>query len=313
LSTILDEPITHSTNSAERLRTTTAAMRLSFTWFGTRKTLSPAQRSQAAESFGAEGAFLSAGKKLLDTRDPAFRAVTSVRHRAIAYFKGMSLPFPEPGVRLVRQEDVEVIDDRMAGFREELADAVAKLDDRFETLRASARRRLGDLYNDADYPLSLVGLFDVAWDFPSVEPPAYLRRLHPDVYRRECELVRARFDEALELAESAFTEELAGLVEHLAERLSGEVDGRRKVFRDSAVTNLAEFFERFRRLDVGSNEQLDALVDRARNIVEGIDPRRLRDNGTLRQRVATQLASVQSSLDGLLVDRPRRNIIRRPR
>jgi len=31
------------------------------------------------------------------------------------------------------------------------------------------------------------------------------------------------------------------------------------------------------------------------------------------QQVATQLAGVQSVLDGLMVDRPRRNILRRPR
>ena len=45
------------------------------------------------------------------------------------------------------------------------------------------------------------------------------------------------------LAEQAFVSEFAKLVSHLAERLSGS-DGERKVFRDSAVTNLTEFFER---------------------------------------------------------------------
>jgi hypothetical protein len=44
-----------------------AAVRVSINWFGTRKTLTAEQKSQAAESFGAEGTFLSAGKKLLDT------------------------------------------------------------------------------------------------------------------------------------------------------------------------------------------------------------------------------------------------------
>ncbi len=39
----------------------------------------------------------------------------------------------------------------------------------------------------------------------------------------------------------------------------------------------------------------------------------LRDNSGLRQHVAAQLSSVQSVLDGLLVDRPRRNILRRPK
>jgi hypothetical protein len=42
-------------------------------------------------------------------------------------------------------------------------------------------------------------------------------------------------------------------------------------------------------------------------------PQQLRDDMPLRQRVATQLSAVESVLDGLLVDRPRRNILRRPR
>jgi hypothetical protein len=56
--TLLDDPPaprSADTAPAQRLRSTMAAMRLSFTWFGTRKTLSPEQRARAAESFGAEG------------------------------------------------------------------------------------------------------------------------------------------------------------------------------------------------------------------------------------------------------------------
>ena len=44
MTTLLDQPTT-TTTPAERLRTTMAAMRLSFTWFGTRKTLSPDQKA----------------------------------------------------------------------------------------------------------------------------------------------------------------------------------------------------------------------------------------------------------------------------
>jgi hypothetical protein len=50
---------------AQRLRTTMAAMRVSFTWFGVRKALSDEQKARAADAFGAEGEFLSAGKKLI--------------------------------------------------------------------------------------------------------------------------------------------------------------------------------------------------------------------------------------------------------
>jgi hypothetical protein len=79
------------------------------------------------------------------------------------------------------------------------------------------------------------------------------------------------------------------------------------------VENLTEFFARFRQLDVRSNEQLDQLVAQAQRAIRGIEPQQLRDNAGLRQHVATEMSRVESALDGLLVDRPRRNILRRPR
>src|SRR4029450_10468818 len=83
----------------QRLRQGFAAARVSFTWLGVRKSLSADQRQQAADGFGAEGQFLSAGKKLPDTRHPTYRAVTAVRGRVGGYWKAMSLPYPEPGLR----------------------------------------------------------------------------------------------------------------------------------------------------------------------------------------------------------------------
>ncbi|QEF97877.1 hypothetical protein Mal15_19230 [Stieleria maiorica] len=294
-----------------KLRTTMAAMRLSFTWFGTRKSLSSEQKALAADTFHAEGKYISAGKKLIDTGDASFRAVTSVRTQATAYFKGATLPFPEPGLRLVPQASVDQIDGRMQSFRDELAEAVAALDGRFDELKYEARDRLGDLYCESDYPDTLRGLFEIGWEFPSVEPPDYLRRLNPELYQQECNRVKSRFDEAVQLAEAAFIDELNKMVEHLSERLTGNDDGKPKVFRDSAIENFAEFFDRFQRLNIRSNEELDQVVDRARRVIDGVAPQSLRDSESLRQRITGQLAAVQSSLDGLMVDRPRRNILRR--
>ncbi|WP_339749674.1 hypothetical protein [uncultured Rubinisphaera sp.] len=314
MTTILDDPHQRQTTSpSDRLRSTMAAARLSFTWLGVRKSLTSAQKNQAADSFGAEGKFLSAGKKLLDTSHPAFKAVTAIRGRTTAYWKGVSLPFPESGIRLIRQDTIAAFDQQLAEFREDLDDAVLELNRHYDELRQTARGRLGDLFNVSDYPDSLIGMFAIEHDYPSVEPPNYLQQLSPELYEQECIRVQSRFDEAVQLAEQAFLDELTKLVEHVTDRLRGDQDGKPKVFRDSAITNLNEFFERFRNLNVRSNDQLDALVVRAQQIVGGVEPQQLRDSGLLRQQIVTQLAGVQSSLDGLLVDRPRRNIQRRPR
>jgi hypothetical protein len=314
MSTLLEDPAAHATASpAQTLRTTMAAVRVSLSWFGTKKTLTPEQKSQAAETFGAEDRYISAAKRLLDTSHPAFKAVTAVKNRAVGYWKSMSLPYPEGGVRLIRQDRIDEFDAQMREFQDELDEAVRKLNSHYAGLRAAARDRLGTLYNPADYPESLDGLFSIQHDFPAVEPPDYLRQLNPALYEQECQRVQERFNEAVRLAEEAFVAELAKLVSHLTERLSGTEDGKPKIFRDSAVSNLTEFFERFRELNVRSNEQLDGLVADAQQIVRGVKPQQLRDNEGLRQHVATELSRVQSVLDGLLVDRPRRNILRRPR
>jgi hypothetical protein len=312
MTRLLAEPpsVTEANEAAARLRHETAALRLSFTWFGVRKTLSADQKAEAAQSFGAAGEFLSAGKKLFDTRHPRVKAVAAVRRQATAYFQSMSLPFPEPAVRLIRRGDIDVIQQQLEEFAAELTQTVADLEVAYDDLRSAARRQLGRLYSEADYPSSLAGLFAMGWDFPSVEPPEYLRRLSPELYQEECRRAAARFDEAVELAEQMFLAELGELVSHLAERLSGAADGKPKVFRDSAVEKFEEFFARFGRLSIHNRSELDELVERARETLAGVAPQQLRDSGALRQRLSRELTRIEAGLDGLLEARPRRNILR---
>lgn len=313
MSSLVDAEAARTTSGAsagDTLRGTMAAVRVAFTWFGTRKSLSAEQKAQAAESFGAEGQFLTAGKKLIDTTHPAFKSVTAIRGRVVSYWKGISLPFPEPGLRLIRQHDIGPFDVQMTNLRTELDEAVTLLDEHYAELRSAARERLGTLFNLSDYPQSLQGLFGITWEYPSVEVPNYLRQLSPRLYEQECRRISGRFDEAVLLAEDAFLNELNRLVSHLTNRLSGSEDGKQKVFRDSAVENLREFFTRFQQLNIRSNADLDNLVEQAQRIVGNVEPQHLRDNAERRQQIASQLAAVQAAVDGMLVDRPRRTIIR---
>jgi hypothetical protein len=133
------------------------------------------------------------------------------------------------------------------------------------------------------------------------------------LYEQERRRIASRFDEAVRLAEEAFTGEFAGLVNHLVERLTPGADGQAKVFRDSAVGNLTEFFSRFKDLNVHSNTELDRLVAAAQQAISGVAPDTVRDSAGLRQQITNQLSGVQASLDQLLVDQPRRRILRQAR
>src|SRR3954453_3906367 len=123
--TIADIPLEPA--APARLRRTAAAVRLHFTWWGVHKTLTAQQKEEVGLTYAADARFLTAGKKLVDTRHEAFRILTSVRGRAVSYWRGLTLPYTEPGVRLIRQDDVEAFARAMEGFRQELSEAEAGL------------------------------------------------------------------------------------------------------------------------------------------------------------------------------------------
>ena len=59
--------------------------------------------------------------------------------RAISYWKGISLPFPEPGIRLIKQDDIAAFDVHLTSGRAELEEAVANLNNHYGELKSAAR------------------------------------------------------------------------------------------------------------------------------------------------------------------------------
>jgi hypothetical protein len=240
----------------------------------------------------------------------AFRRLTSIRTRICGYWHSVSLPYVEPGVRLIRQADIPAFAHTMEGFRDELHEAEEQLDEDYDEVKADASRRLGRLFDADGYPAEIRDLFLVEWDFPSVEPPSYLLQVAPELFEEERRRVMARFEEAVRLAEQAFATEFGRPLSHLASRLGNDESGERRVFRDSAVTNLTDFLSRFGQLNVRSNPDLDALVEEAQRLVRGVSPQQLRDNDSLRQHIAEEMTRVREQVEGLITVVPRRRLIR---
>ena len=299
---------------AQRLRTTMAAVRVSFTWFGVQKTLTPEQKAQAAEAFDAEGQFLSAGKKLLDTRHPAFRAVTAVRGKIDAYWKGLSLPFPEPGVRLIKQDSVEEFaapDGRLPRRARRRRRQPRPPLRRAEAGRPRAARLA--LSTRRTTPRRSSASSASPGTSPASSRPTTWCALSPGLYEQERARVAARFEEAVQLAEQAFLDEFARLVGP-----PDRADHRRR--RGRPAQGLPRLGRRqppassstgSGRSTSGRNDQLDALVGRGpAGGPRASAPRTSATAAASARRVAGQLSRVQSSLDALLVERPRRRILR---
>lgn len=297
------------TNVANELRQTMGAVKLSFSWLGTQRKLSDAQTQQAANTFEASTELLTASKRLIDTKNTTYRELTAIKSQAASYWRSMTLPYPQEGVRLIKQSDIAAFEAKMCEFRDSLAAAAAKLQLEYETLKDAARVKLGALYNPQDYPPSLEGVFGITWEYPPVEAPNYLVTFNPELYAQEQRRVQNRFESAVMLAEEAFAEKLEELVSHLIERLTDAPDGTKKTFKASAIENFREFYENFQRMNVRSNEELERLIRQASDLVGGVDVKELRTNDSVRQNLSAQMSEVKTALDALVTNAPRRRIM----
>jgi len=295
--------------TASDLRQTMGAVKLSFSWLGTQRKLSDAQTKQAADTFHAATDLVTASKRLIDTKNTTYRVLTTLKSQAAAYWRAVTLPYPQDGVRLIKQADISAFEDRMREYKEQLVAAAANLQLEYETLKTAAREKLGDLYNPADYPASLDGVFDLRWEYPPVEPPNYLMTFNPELYQQEQQRVQHRFETAVVMAENAFAEQLQDMISHLIERLTDEPDGTKKTFKVSAIENFKEFYENFQDMNVRSNAQLERLIRQANELVSGIDVKDLRKNTNLRQNLTQQMGEVKTALDSLITNAPRRRVL----
>lgn len=286
-----------------------AAVRLSFTWWGTKRALSDAQTAEASAQFGAQSDYVAAQKRLVNTKNEFWRKVTGCRSAAREYWHSHTLPFPDQGIRLIKRTDILKFDTEMARQQANLGEAVEALSVAYDDLVLEARISLGKLFRASDYPSTIADQFSLSWDYIEVRPPNYLKDASPAIYEEAVKRVEARFNQAVEMAEQAFIDEFGTMVHRLSDRMGPSEDGKQKVFRDSVVTNLVDFFSRFKDMNVGSSEALDELVAQAEGLVKGISPESLRTNPELRAQIKSQMDTVFGSLQSMMSDRPRRKLL----
>jgi ElaB/YqjD/DUF883 family membrane-anchored ribosome-binding protein len=292
----------------QQLREETAGVRLTLSRPGITKALSMPQRVKAADQFNANPERLRASKRIIDTGNKAYRDCTLALYRAKHYWIIQTIDYPINGIRLIRRELLDQFNAQMEAYRSQLAEAAAVLRGAYADLKAAAQQQLGDLYDPADYPGDMAGEFRIAWEFPSVEPPDYLKDLNPALYEQQQRLIAERLELAIHAAEQSFASDLQKLVANLADKLTGAGDdGKPKQLSKRAVDAFESFFDRFRTMKLTSNEQLNEVVAQAEQIIKGVDLNAVKDPASgSRGALAEQLSKVAEAVGGLIVEAPTR-------
>lgn len=249
------------------------------------------------------------GKKLLINPELLGSIKTTI-HKARQLVNRFALPFPLTGLYLVPKESIDQVDAMLEQVKDEYWAKVNSFISHYEDARDEARKALGELFSEADYPMDIRSKFRFDWRFLLLDVPGKASILPPEVYEREKQKFQMLMEEAREMSIAALREEFAGIVQHLVERVSDPEDGKPKTIRSSMMNKMNEFLDAFQDKNLFSDDKLEALVSQARTILGDI-----RDGGyglnyneMLRKRVQNDMQHLKEAVDAAVEELPRRKI-----
>jgi hypothetical protein len=171
----------------------------------------------------------------------------------------------------------------------------------YPRLIQAIRGRLGTLFNAADYPPveKIRQAYSRDIQYLTLNVPGSLKAVSQAVFERERARAQRQWEEATELIQQTLRQGLYELVGRMVDRLTNDTNGKPRVFRDSLVSNLEDFLKVFDARNLGNDEDLAALVERCRELMEGVEPTDLRPDASLREAVQRGFSQVQAQLDRL--------------
>lgn len=259
----------------------------------------------------ADKEMLHVSKDIFDSEE--LRKVRRHHGEIRAYVRSRSLPSPllRGGVYLIPVDLVETVEEKFAEFKRLLDDAMEDFIAAYENgLVDEARRRLGDLFDPADYPSSdrMRRGFRFEYNYLNFSTPGKLSSISSALFEREKQKMAGKWAEAQEEVVTMLRYEMKSLVDHMVDRLKPGENGKSRIFKNSMISNFTDFLETFPFRNVADDAELDRLVGDARALLEGVDPQDLRDKQGLRRNTRLGFDEIKTSLDTLVIDKPSRMI-----
>ena len=236
--------------------------------------------------------------------------------------------FLRGGTYRIPDELIAEVDEKMLYFQEQRDERVDRFIETYEEVRAEAQAALGELFNPLDYQpvASVKEQFSMEWAWAEAGGvPGRLRHVSSRMLRREQEKAQEQVRQEAGEIRQAIRQSFADLIDFAAGRLdSQEVeeeveneDGtktkvtkkKKMIFRDSMVERVGAFLSTFSARNVMGDTEMDALVKKARAVMEGVDgAQALRDDDDLRERVRSALTGIRDEMEQNLRVRPKRAI-----
>jgi len=286
--------------AAQRLAEATIVMRIDLSFPGQSRK-ADASRIQT----DADREMLTVTKRLYDGCKE-FRRVHSAMLSAKRWMQSRAVPSNalKGGYERIPVKLVEEVEQGLQARWNDLQPLIDDFVAAYPEIVAQAQKRLGSLSTAADFPPveDIRGEFGLRWWYLSMDVPNSLSEINGALFQRERAKMKEQIKEELRAVRLGLREGMAGLVEHMVERLTPGSDGKPKTFRNTLITNMREFLDLFDARNVADDRELQAIVAKARAILSGgVDAETLRNYDGVRERVRDAFEGMKAQLGGMVV------------
>jgi hypothetical protein len=221
-----------------------------------------------------------------------------------------TLPWAQDGARILPSAIYAKYTAEMRVLEDRYALAKKGFMDDYEGQILLAQRRLGGMFDDADYP-SLEDVEDkFSWEIGFMPIPSsndFRVNLSQDMTNSIRQEIEAKTGKAVQDATSSLFDRVARTIAHMAESLEdyGEVGENGKVkkvnpFRDSVVGNIQELVDLLPALNITGDSALTSVTEDIKKRLLTASAQDLRDDPALRREVAKDARKVLEDMEGYI-------------
>jgi len=244
---------------------------------------------------------LRISKLVLDC--PELKEIEQYDGRIRRYMQTKALPSMfSAGVYLTAIADVPEVVHVLRNYESGRKPLVATFLARYEAIKTAQKEKLGDLYEERDYPpVEVVArAFSMSFHLVSYAVPEKVKEISKELYAHEEQKAIERCVAATEEIQAALRVNFAELVNSAVAKLTGSDDGKKKTFKPEKLKKLQDFVATFKNRNVADDAEMEGLVAKAQELLDGVDPETLKNDQDYRDRLRHGFEEVKATLDTMV-------------
>lgn len=308
---------TQKTDEALELQDNTMAIVLTVRRFGTRGRVKKESVKQMLDAIavdpsrdGGDDDVIQVSKTLLEHELVSRISGELAQTRAGVRDRALPIKFLKRGIYLYPIVRMEAVESFLRQQEATIGALLDELEEEYPAIIEADRERLEPrgLFDPGDYPsiAALRAKVRVEHRWARFSAPTDIEGVPPEIIAAEREKARALWSETFESIRAMQCQVMSDFVDGLLATLRPGEDGKKKVLKQARVEKMQDFLRNFPLDNVTGYKQLEKLVGKARDVLEGVDAEVIRTEAGYRARLDKALGEVQGELKPLVVKATRR-------